>query len=129
MAERGLIYFGMWDLPGPGLEPVSPALAGRFLTTAPPGKSLNLFHRKHIRPPNILHREIYFIKLWFCIIVFFSLLERLEHPLITSSSFFSKHANTFITAVHDSFFAIRKDASGKYLREDFYYLNLCLKKK
>ena len=28
----------MWDLPGPGLEPVSPALAGRFLTTAPPGK-------------------------------------------------------------------------------------------
>ena len=30
----------MWDLPGPGIEPVSPALAGGFLTTAPPGKSL-----------------------------------------------------------------------------------------
>ena len=30
---------GMWDLPGPGLEPVSPALAGGFLTIAPPGKS------------------------------------------------------------------------------------------
>ena len=30
---------GMWDLPGPGLEPVFPALAGRFLTTVPPGKS------------------------------------------------------------------------------------------
>ena len=29
---------GMWDLPGPGLEPVSLALAGGFLTTAPPGK-------------------------------------------------------------------------------------------
>ena len=29
----------MWDLPGPGLKHVSPALAGRFLTTAPPGKS------------------------------------------------------------------------------------------
>ena len=28
----------MWDLPGPGLEPASPALAGGFLTTAPPGK-------------------------------------------------------------------------------------------
>ena len=28
----------MWDLPGPGIEPVSPALAGRFLTTVPPGK-------------------------------------------------------------------------------------------
>ena len=29
----------MWDLPGPGLKPVSPALAGGFLTTAPPGRS------------------------------------------------------------------------------------------
>ena len=28
----------MLDLPRPGLEPVSPALAGRFSTTAPPGK-------------------------------------------------------------------------------------------
>ena len=34
-----LLLRGMWDLPGPGLEPVSPALAGGFLTTAPPGKS------------------------------------------------------------------------------------------
>ena len=34
-----LLLLGMWDLPGPGLEPVSPALAGGFLTTAPPGKS------------------------------------------------------------------------------------------
>ena len=33
----------MWDLPGPGLEPVSPALAGGFLTTAPPGKPLPTF--------------------------------------------------------------------------------------
>ena len=30
---------GMWDIPRPGLEPVSPALAGRSLTTAIPGKS------------------------------------------------------------------------------------------
>ena len=29
----------MWNLPGPGIEPVSPALAGRFLTTGPPGES------------------------------------------------------------------------------------------
>ena len=33
---------GMWNLPGPGLKPVSPELAGRFLTTGPPGKSSNL---------------------------------------------------------------------------------------
>ena len=31
------------DLPRPGLEPVSPALAGRFSTTAPPGKPLVYF--------------------------------------------------------------------------------------
>ena len=35
----------MWDLPGPGLEPVSPAMAGGFSTTAPPGKPLNFFQK------------------------------------------------------------------------------------
>ena len=29
----------MWDLPEPGMEPMSPALAGKFLNPAPPGKS------------------------------------------------------------------------------------------
>ena len=29
----------MWELPRPGIEPVPPALAIRFLTTGPPGKS------------------------------------------------------------------------------------------
>ena len=29
---------GTWDLPGPGIKPLSPALAGGFLTTVPPGK-------------------------------------------------------------------------------------------
>ena len=28
----------MWGLPGPGMESVSPALAGGFFTTEPPGK-------------------------------------------------------------------------------------------
>ena len=35
---RAHLLRGMWDLPGPGLEPLSPALAGRFLNTLPPGK-------------------------------------------------------------------------------------------
>ena len=34
---------GMWDLPRPGLKPVSPALAGRLSTTAPPGKPHCIF--------------------------------------------------------------------------------------
>ena len=32
----------MWDLPGPGLETVFPALVGGFLTTVSPGKPLIL---------------------------------------------------------------------------------------
>ena len=40
---RAQLLRGMWDLLRPGIEPVSPALAGGFLTTVPPGKSpLNL---------------------------------------------------------------------------------------
>ena len=40
------LLHGMQDFPGPGLEPMSPALAGRFLTTALPGKSPNSVHFK-----------------------------------------------------------------------------------
>ena len=36
--SRAQLLRGMWDLPRPGFEPMSPALAGRFSTTAPPGK-------------------------------------------------------------------------------------------
>ena len=30
--------WAVWDLPGPGIEPMSPALVGGFFTTDPPGK-------------------------------------------------------------------------------------------
>ena len=36
----------MGDLPGPGSEPISPALASRFLTTGPPGESCLFFSSK-----------------------------------------------------------------------------------
>ena len=36
--SRAQLLRSMWDLPRPGLEPMCPALAGRFSTTAPPGK-------------------------------------------------------------------------------------------
>jgi len=43
----------MWDLLRPGIEPVSPALAGEFLASVSPGKSfyrefLLLFLRKQV---------------------------------------------------------------------------------
>ena len=42
---RAELLHGMWGLPGPGIEPVSPVLAGRFLTTEPPGKSHHDFKK------------------------------------------------------------------------------------
>ena len=66
----------MWDLPGPGIEPMSPALAGWFLTTAPPGKSLKLLsprncHSSDITPlwyelfEYLLKRDSFLLLTWF----------------------------------------------------------------
>ena len=41
---------GMWNLPRPGIEPMPPALAGRFFTTEPPGK---LYYRSDYTYPSI----------------------------------------------------------------------------
>ena len=38
------LLLGMRDLPGPGIELESLALQGGFLTTGPPGKSLNIIN-------------------------------------------------------------------------------------
>ena len=50
--SRAQLLCGTWDPPRPGLKPVSPALAGRLSTTAPPGKPLSrifdsFFVRRH----------------------------------------------------------------------------------
>ena len=37
------LLHSMWGLPGPRIEPLSPALAGRFSITEPPGKPLRIF--------------------------------------------------------------------------------------
>ena len=41
--SRAQLLRGTWDLPRRGLEPASPALAGRLSTTAPPGKPLSVY--------------------------------------------------------------------------------------
>ena len=38
--HMALVVRGMWNLPRPGIEPMSPALAGGFLSTVPPGEVL-----------------------------------------------------------------------------------------
>ena len=51
----------MWDLPGPGIEPMCPALTGGFLTTALPGKShlqkLSMLNDLNIRAKTLKHLE------------------------------------------------------------------------
>ena len=39
-----LMLWSVWNLPGPGMEPVSSALAGGLLTTVPPGESWLQFY-------------------------------------------------------------------------------------
>ena len=55
---RAQLLRGMWDLPRLGLDPTSPALAGGFLTNAPPGK-----------PQNSLSYLIYIITYLLCYFV------------------------------------------------------------
>ena len=57
----------MRDLPGPGIEPVSPALAGGFFTTEPPEKPGNFSHKRNISKlwkVNVLF-EIFCLKILF----------------------------------------------------------------
>ena len=42
-AQQFVAHGHMWNLPRPGIEPMSPAFTGRFLTTVPQGKSLHAF--------------------------------------------------------------------------------------
>ena len=48
MLEWVAISFSWGDLPDQGIEPTSPALAGRFFTTEPPGKPETLTERGKI---------------------------------------------------------------------------------
>ena len=40
---------GMWDLPRPGTEPMSPALAGGLFTAEPPGKPWYVFNSTELK--------------------------------------------------------------------------------
>ena len=47
--SRAQLLHGMWDLPRPGFEPASSALAGRLSTTAPPEKPQGeVFNRQNL---------------------------------------------------------------------------------
>ena len=53
---RAWLLLGMWNLPRPGMEPVSPALADGFFTTEPPGKPP---HPVFISQPSVFFTSVY----------------------------------------------------------------------
>ena len=66
--SRAQLLRGMWDLPRPGLELVSPALAGGFSTTAPQGKPWTYFFFGEYFHPKML------FCLHLCVLLFLKLL-------------------------------------------------------
>ena len=63
-----LLPWGMWDLLGPGIEPMFPTLVGKFLTTGPPRKPFTNFIKC------IKHLEHFLLKpvLTSCEVLYFS---------------------------------------------------------
>ena len=59
--SRAQLLPSMWDLPRPGLEPASPALAGRFSTTAPPGKPNTFIFERYFPRYRILCWPAFFL--------------------------------------------------------------------
>ena len=74
---------GIWDPPRPGLEPTSPALAGRLSTTAPPGKP------KETQALNDTIEQIDLIDIY-----------RTFHPKTADYTFFSSAHGTFSRIDH-----------------------------
>ena len=59
---------GLWGLPGPGVELMSPALAGRFFTTEPPGKpALSLLNAAHLKYMMLVNNYSRFLMVIFLI--------------------------------------------------------------
>ena len=85
----GLPFSPPGDLPNPGIEPVSPALAGKFFTTAPPGKPYVVFGEMLI----YIFRPFFFFLLDFLFLLsFMSCLYILEINPLSVASF----ANIFL---------------------------------
>ena len=67
----GLPFSSLWDLPDPGIEAVSAALAGRFFTAEPPKKPQSIFTvLKTLSPP--IHSSFHQLLAIFCCLHSFS---------------------------------------------------------
>ena len=67
---RAQLLHGLWDLPGPGIKPVFPALAGEFFTTEPPEKPTQSNSSCQINKIPTLHFFLFFFLLFFFLVLF-----------------------------------------------------------
>ena len=99
----------MWDLPGPGLQPVSPALAGGFLTTAPPGKSCSSFLKVESQREAALSKGV-------CTLQF----SRYQHSTFPEGSY------NFFLVSEDILFSVQNDVQH-HSYSFIHLLGLCVK--
>ena len=71
----------MWDPPRPGLEPVSPALAGRLSTTAPPGKPKYTILIKLLEQSRLINNFIIFFTKFFSEFISYTTYKSKTHKL------------------------------------------------
>ena len=61
LGEWAQLSRGMWGLPRPGVEPLSPVLAGGFFIPGPPGKSYVLLSKELVQAMPVTPR----VAVWF----------------------------------------------------------------
>ena len=80
----GMPFPSSGAFPDPGTEPTSPALAGGFFTTEPPGKPIDFFW-------NNFYFSYCIVKLYLVLLYVFWLFSKLSTGFIQSSSEFYEH--------------------------------------
>ena len=80
------LHWGMWDLPGSGIKPVSPALAGGLFTTEPPGKPSGSFSI-----PTSQHHFSQALTQWYISFTSMSLLCSLSGSLSSAQDLIMSH--------------------------------------
>ena len=95
--SRAQLLRGMWDLPRPGLKPVSPASAGRLSTTAPPRKPpVLLLISETVLFWCSLHHWLLLLFLGFCPFLLFLLALGYVLSKVTFSTLFSFYNNFLV---------------------------------
>ena len=73
----------MWDLPGPGIKPESPALAGAFFTTEPPGKPVKLLFAVTFLDMNNHSKELFeFVLIWWMLISLMNVPDSIQQNFV-----------------------------------------------